>query len=297
MLYWILLFGLFVITLADKTKLMKKLYLLFTVIIFSFNNVNAQCSPDFIFTSLSIPGVYPPAIQIPNVPLPLGIADGSVGVLYAQTLTLVVLEDTTMDVASFLPTAVVSTMSLAGISTVMSLDVNHVIYDISGLPNNLTYTCDINSCQYPLGVNGCILINGTPTQGGNFAVPVSMTINAQIPAITDPFLGTTIFAGMAIDLPSFPAVEYDLFVEGSTATHEIGNYRSKVFPNPTSSQAILSLITFSDVVVYNILGKEVLIANNIKGDLLLSKNDIGKGVFYISVQSKNKTETIKLIIK
>jgi hypothetical protein len=179
----------------------------------------------------------------------------------------------------------------------MTVDVNHVIYDISGLPNNLTYTCDINSCQYPLGVNGCILINGTPTQGGNFAVPVSMTINAQIPAITDPFLGTTIFAGMAIDLPSFPAVEYDLFVEGSTATHEIGNYRSKVFPNPTSSQAILSLITFSDVVVYNILGKEVLIANNIKGDLLLSKNDIGKGVFYISVQSKSKTETIKLIVK
>jgi hypothetical protein len=276
---------------------MKKLSLLFTVIIFSFNNVNAQCSPDFIFTSLSIPGVYPPAIQIPNVPLPLGIADGSVGVLYAQTLTLVVLEDTTMDVASFLPTAVVSTMSLAGISTVMSLDVNHVIYDISGLPNNLTYTCDINSCQYPSGVNGCIAISGTPIQSGTFPIDVNMTINVQIPAITIPVVGTVIYAGSGQDIPSFSAVAYDLLVKGATAINEVGNYRSKVFPNPTSNQAILSLITFSDVVVYNILGKEVLIANNVKGDLVLSKNDIGKGVFYISVQSKNKTETMKLIIK
>jgi len=276
---------------------MKKILLLLAIIVFLLGKVNAQCSPDFSFTALGLPGVYPPELAIPGVQLPLGIADGSVGVLYAQTLTLVVLEDTTMDIASFLPTAVDSAMSLASISTVMSLDVNHVIFDVSSLPNGLNYTCDQSGCQYVPGVDGCILINGTPTQAGNFAVPVNMTINAQIPAITDPILGTTIFAGMAIDLPSFTAVEYDLFVEGSTATHEIDNYRSKVFPNPTSNQAILSLISFSDVVVYNILGKEVLIANNVKGDLLLSKNDIGKGVFYILVQSKNKKETIKLIIK
>jgi len=276
----------------------KTLLTLSLLLTFSFIG-NTQCTPNPIFTMSPIPGVYPPNIPIPGIPL-VGISDGQINVPYSQTLTLVVLEDTTMDIGFLLdmidPT-ITPLMNSAGISTTMTVDVNHVIFDISGLPNNLTYTCDINSCQYPSGVNGCILINGTPTQGGNFAVPVSMTINAQIPAITDPFLGTTIFAGMAIDLPSFPAVEYDLFVEGSTATHEIGNYRSKVFPNPTSNQAILSLISFSDVVVYNILGKEVLIANNVKGDLVLSKNDIGKGVFYISVQSKNKTETIKLIIK
>ena len=83
---------------------MKKLILLFTVIIFSFNNINAQCSTDFIYTSLGIPGVYPPAVQIPNLPLPLGISDGIFGSPYSQTLTLVVLEDTTMDVGFLLPT-------------------------------------------------------------------------------------------------------------------------------------------------------------------------------------------------
>jgi len=276
---------------------MKKILLLSVIVVFLFGKVNAQCVPDFIFTSLAIPGVYPPSAQIPNLPLPLGIADGSVGISYAQILTLVVLEDTTMDIAPLLDPTIVTAMNVAGISTVMSLDVNHVVFDVNGLPNGLSYTCDQSSCQYSSGVDGCMLIDGTPTQGGTFLVPVNMTVNVQIPTISDPIFGTTIFTGMAIDLPSFAAVEYDLFVLGATAINEVGNYSSKVFPNPTSNQAILSLISFSDVVVYNILGKEILIANNVKGDLLLSKNDIGKGVFYISVQSKSKTETIKLIIK
>jgi len=275
---------------------MKKYLLLFVIALSFANVVKAQCTPNSLFTALGLPGVYPPELAIPGIPM-VGINDGVLGSAYSQILTLVVLEDTTMDVASFLPTTVVSTMSLAGISTVMSLDVNHVAFDVAGLPNGLSYTCDQSGCQYVSGVDGCILINGNPTQSGNFAVPVSMTINAQIPAITDPFLGTTIFAGMAIDLPSFSAVEYDLLVTGSTAINEVRNYSSKIFPNPTVNEAMLCLYSVSDVVVYNVLGKEVFKSVSIEGNLVLSKTDLGKGMFYIMITSEKKTETVKLIIK
>jgi len=275
---------------------MKKTLLLFTILLSFAHLVNAQCSPNSLFTTLGLPGVYPPEIPVSGVPM-VGIFDGIVGSLYSQTLTLVVLEDTIMDVASFLPVTVASTMSLAGISTVMSLDVNYVAFDVSGLPNGLSYTCDQSGCQYVSGVDGCILINGNPTQSGNFSVPVSLIINAQIPAITDPFLGTTIFAGMAIDLPSFSAVEYDLLVTGATAINEVGNYSSKIFPNPTANEAMLCLYSVSDVVVYNVLGKEVFTSISIEGNLVLSKADLGKGMFYVMITSENKTETIKLIIK
>jgi len=276
---------------------MKKILLLLAISISLLGKINAQCSPDFLFTALGLPGVYPPELPIAGIPM-VGISNGVVGVSYSQTLTVVNLPDTNMDVASFLPAAVVTTMNVAGISTVMTLNVNHIIYSVSGLPSGLSDNCDQTNCQYNSGIaDGCILINGIPMQSGNFTVPVDMTINVQIPAITDPILGTTIFAGMGVDLPTIPAVQYDLLVTDVTAINEAGSDRSKVFPNPTFNQAILSLVYFSDVLVYNILGKEVLIANNIKGDLLLSKNDIGKGVFYISVQSKSKTETIKLIVK
>ena len=276
----------------------KTLLTLSILLTFSFIG-NTQCTPNQIFTMSPIPGVYPPNIPISGIPL-VGISDGQINIPYSQTLTLVVLEDTTMDIdflLDMIDPAITPLMNSAGISTTMNVDVNHVIYDIAGLPNNLTYTCDINSCQYPSGVNGCIAISGTPIQSGTFPIDVNMTINVQIPAITIPVVGTVIYPGSGQDIPSFSAVAYDLLVIGTTAITEVGNYRLKIFPNPTSYQAILSLIAFSDVVVYNILGEKVLIANNVKGDLVLSKNDIGKGVFYISVQSKNKTETIKLIIK
>jgi len=278
---------------------MRRLIIILSVFLTYTMIGNAQCTPNPIFTMSPIPGVYPPNIPIAGIPL-VGISDGQVSVPYSQTLTLVVLEDTTMDIGFLLdmidPT-ITPLMNNAGISTLMTVDVNHVTYDITGLPNNLTYACDINSCQYPSGVNGCIAISGTPIQSGTFPIDVNMTINIQIPAITIPVIGTVIYPGSGQDIPSFSAVAYDLLITGASAINEVGNYRLKVFPNPTSNQAILSLVCFSDVVVYNMLGKKVLIANNIKRDLVLSKSDIGKGVFYISVQSKSKTETIKLIIQ
>ena len=60
---------------------------------------------------------------------------------------------------------------------------------------------------------------------------------------------------------------------------------------------MLCLYSVSDVVVYNVLGKEVVKSLNIAGNLFLSKADLGTGMFYIMIQSENKTETIKLIIK
>jgi hypothetical protein len=35
----------------------------------------------------------------------------------------------------------------------------------------------------------------------------------------------------------------------------------------------------------------------VESELNISKNDFGKGMFYIVVESESKTETIKLIIK
>ena len=175
--------------------------------------VNAQCVPNFIFTSLGVPGVYPPELPVPNIPM-VGLMDGQINTVYSETLTLVVLEDTSLDVGFLLPAAVVTAMNAAGISTVMTVDVNHVIFDVQGLPNGLNFICDQNMCQYSSGIDGCIAINGTPTQAGTFSVPVSMSINIQIPAITVPVIGTVLYSGGSQDIPTFDAVTYDLFIQG-----------------------------------------------------------------------------------
>ena len=142
---------------------MKRILLLSIFSILTVFTSFSQCTPDFVYTSLGLPGVYPPSIQIPNSPIPTGIAEGSLGSNYNQTLTLIVLEDTTLDIGFLLPAAAVTAMNVAGISTVMTVDINHVTFDIQGLPSGINSQCDISNCQYPSGIDGCVKLSGTST--------------------------------------------------------------------------------------------------------------------------------------
>jgi len=295
--FGIMFFTLFVINLTYNTKFMNKLFLLFAVFLFSFNNMKAQCVPDFLFTSLGIPGVYPPEVQLPNVQLPLGISDGLVGSAYSQTLTLVVLEDTTMDVASLLDPSIVTAMNTAGISTMMSLDVNYVIFDVDGLPNGINYICDQGNCQYNSGIDGCILFDGIPTQSGTFPVSVNMTINVQIPAITIPIVGTIISPSMPMDLPSFSAVEYDLSINNLTSLSDEEDSGFNLFPNPVINTTTLYLRDEADVRIYNVLGEVVSSYSSVRNNLRISKSDLGLGMFYVSINTFDEKYAIKLIIK
>ena len=268
---------------------MRKL-LLSLSILFAFSLVaNAQCTPNPIFTMSPIPGVYPPNIPIPGIPL-TGISDGQVNVPYSQTLTLIVLEDTSLDVGFLLPTAVVAAMNFAGISTVMTVGVNHVIYDITGLPSNLSYVCDSSTCQYPSGADGCMQINGVPIQAGTFPIDVNMTINIQIPAIT------TLFAGMAVDFPTFPGQQYDLLITGSSGINNLNNEQITIYPNPTADIAILETGGKKNIKVYDNLGRMIFTQNNVTSTLELSKEKLGTGIFIIEIADGNKIWKEKLII-
>jgi len=276
---------------------MKKRLLLFSFVLISFFGYS-QCTPDWMYTSLGLPGVYPPAIQIPNLPLPLGIADGSLGSNYNQTLTLVVLEDTTMDIAPLLQAAgfgsAVTAMNLAGISTVMTLDVNHATFDVQGLPSGISYQCDISNCQYPSATDGCIQLSGTPTVAGTFSVPVNMTINIQIPAITDPVFGTVIFPATPIDIPTFAAQTYDLFISDATSIKGI-DFRSKIYPNPSNSDFTIEVNFPMNLIIYNNLG-QIVYSEKIINNTKINKSEIGSGIFIVEISDNNSVEKYKLII-
>ena len=272
---------------------MKKLFVSLGLLFLSITGFS-QCTPDGMYTGLGLPGVYPPSIQIPNLPLPLGIADGSLGSNYNQTLTLVVLEDTTMDIAFLLPAAAVSAMNVAGISTTMTLDVNNVTFDVQGLPNGINYQCDISNCQYPSATDGCIQLSGTPTISGTFSVPVNMTINIQIPAITDPIFGTVIFPSTALDIPSFAAQTYDLFISDATSIKSI-DFRSEIYPNPSNSDFTIEVNSPMNLIIYNNLG-QIIYSEKIINSTKINKSEIGSGIFIVEISDNNSVEKHKLII-
>ncbi len=268
---------------------MKKILLSLSILLVYTMNVNAQCSPNFIFTTLGLPGIYPPNLPIPNIPM-TGIADGQLNMPYSETLTLVVLEDTTLDIGFLLPTSVVSAMNLAGISTVMTVGANHVTYDITGLPSNLTFSCDIYNCQYTSGIDGCIEINGTPTQSGTFPIDVNMVINIQIPAIG------AIFAGMAVDFPAFSGQQYDLFIDGSAGIDTKGLNQIVMYPNPTTDKTTLQFEGVKNIKVYDNIGRIAFARTNIENNLELSKNSLGRGCFIVEFTDKNSIQRKNLII-
>ena len=276
---------------------MRKLIIILSIFLTYTMIGNAQCTPNPIFTLSPIPGVYPPNIPIASIPL-VGINDGQVNVPYSQTLTLVVLEDTTMDIGFLLdmidPT-ITPLMNSAGISTLMTVNVNHVTYDITGLPNNLTYACDINSCQYPSGVNGCIVISGTSIQSGTFPIDVNMTINVQIPAITIPVIGTVIYPGSGQDIPAFPGQQYDLFIDGSSGVEVQEIEKFTMYPNPTSDVAFLKVTGKRNIKIYDNLGR-ILLEKKAISEIKLAKEQLGTGLFIIEITDKNKIWQEKLII-
>jgi len=249
----------------------------------------SQCTPNSIFLASPIPGVYPPSIPLPNIPL-TGISDGYQGIQYNETLTLIILEDTTLDIGFLLPSAVVTAMNLAGISTTMMVDVNTVTFDVQGLPNNINYICNQSNCEYSSAINGCISLSGIPLQSGSYPIDVNMKINIQIPQIT------TLFSGMAVDLPTFTAQSYDLYIDQGSSIDE-NSFNNFIFPNPTTKFLNFDVNTKSDIIIYNVLGKEVRKYRNVNDVLKISTESLGSGVFYVSFYSNFNIETHKIIIK
>jgi hypothetical protein len=273
---------------------MKRILLLSFFSVLTVCTSFSQCTPDFIYTSLGLPGVYPPAIQIPNIPIPTGIADGSLGSNYNQTLTLVVLQDTTLDVGFLLPAGAVTAMNAAGISTVMTVDVNHVTFDVQGLPSGINSQCDISNCQYPSSIDGCIKLNGTPTVAGTFSVDVNMTINIQIPAITDPIFGTVIFPATSLDIPSFAAQTYDLFISDATAMKNI-DHLSQIYPNPSNSNFTIEVNSPTNLMIYNNLG-QLVYSKKIINNINIDKSELGSGIFIVEISDNNFVEKNKIIL-
>lgn len=272
---------------------MKKIVLLFSFSILFVLKGFSQCSPDFIYTSFGLPGVFPPAIQIPNLPVPLGIADGTVGYNYNQTLTVIVLEDTTMDVGFLLPAAAVAAMNLAGISTTMTVDINHVTFDVQGLPNGLTSQCDISTCQYPPASDGCIQLSGIPTVAGTFSVPVNMTINIQLPSINIPLYG--VVGGMGQDIPAFAAQTYDLFINDATSVNDYSK-TTKIYPNPTNSVFNIETTSPKKISIFNSIGQIVYTSTVDINNINLSKYEVGTGVFILEISDEYSLEKHRLII-
>lgn len=244
---------------------MKKLLLIVSIASFAVTNLNAQCSPD-----VSLPA--------PNY------ADSVFGAW----------PDTTTNFPGAVESAPYSTVldfkvpvnasdvdpALSG--TILDFTVNAVV----GLPPGMNYACNVASCFYVGGSNGCALISGTCVAPGTYPVTIDVTATLEVlPGVNVPVPYT--FEGYKIIVGALGLVEA---IINPIIIH----------PNPASDKITLTGLNeqmhVSSITLTNMEGKvmkEITLPS--ASTLEVSLNGFENGVYFVVVNHAEGMQTMKFI--
>jgi len=242
---------------------MKKLLLSFAVAVVAAMNVQAQsCTPNAQYAD-SVYGVWPDTTT--NFP--------------PATENAFYTTDLNFKVPATVPASLDPTFAGSPIE-------GFVVTNVLGLPVGYDYACNVSSCQYAGGANGCANVFGTTATQGVYDVTIQITAT-----VTVPFIG-----GVDQD------VEFTGYkiVVGAAGTIEQVIAPIVVSPNPANDEikieGISASMKASKVEITNIEGKvvaskEVSNSSNFSFDLVGMK----AGIYFVNVTHASGVETVKFI--
>lgn len=250
---------------------MKKLLLSLIVAAAAAVNVQAQsCTPGAQYAD-STYGVWPDTIQ--NFP------PAQQNVAYSSDLNFKV------------PATVTAELDPSG-NFVGSPIQGFTVTSVDGLPTGYNYACNISSCQYAGGANGCANVYGTtndPVGTYNVTINVDATVLVTIVTGLPPQAVTqsTSFSGYKI-------------VVGTAGTIEQVIAPISVSPNPANDVININNISASmkasKIYISNIEGKVVAtknVENNANYSFDLS--NLKAGVYFVNVAHASGIETVKFV--
>jgi hypothetical protein len=172
------------------------------------------------------------------------------------------------------------------------------LVDVQNVPAGMSYECNVPSCAFPGGGNGCMVISGTPTQTGNFNIVLKTRTN--VTGYLNGFPITT--TDLDQDFPITIVVNAD----NTVSTQSVNNKNKvSVYPNPTTSQARVDISAAkggsAEISVVNLVGHRVFNTKveNFNGSYthILNKSTLGSGLFFVYVNINGKETVSKLIIQ
>jgi hypothetical protein len=148
------------------------------------------------------------------------------------------------------------------------LDVTNTTLLVTGLPNDVTATCDATPCTYIAGASGTITLGGMPTEAGSFTINITSSTNgdADLSAIAanDPsgLIPSTFALPQAVP-GAFDEEGYTMNVTDPTNSIAESNevFSLGLYPNPTEGISTLDVNSTvagtATVEVYSITGSLV----------------------------------------
>jgi len=227
--------------------------------------VVAQCVPDITITT---PGIYPDSAT--------GLPVGTVAVPYSEVIQVKVLTDTTY----------------GGFPVVIT---NITITSVTGLPPGLTYSCNPATCVFPGGSNGCILLSGTPSTAGTFALNVNVSV-----------------AGTVFGVPAAPQTSsidyYSITIDAATGlSHDLASLKLELLQNKPNPATTYTDLSFTSPIsgdftlkLFNVIGKEVL-NQTMRGmagmnTVRMDTENFTPGVYMISLENGGQIVTRRMIV-
>jgi len=251
---------------------MKKLLLVCSVSLLTLSQVSAQsCTPGANYAD-STYGVWPDTVQ--NFP------PAAVGVAYSTDLNFKVPDQVTAEVAGSDPAAQ---------AVIGSAIQDFTVTGVTGLPAGFNYACNISSCTYAGGANGCANLYGTATATGVY--PITIDVEATvlvelIPGFPTPLTVPTSFSGYKLAVGNAGQIEG---VIQPIAVH----------PNPANQNITVSglnpLLKVSSVNITNMSGKVVKSIQPNGSTVEISLDGIAEGMYFVAVEHATGRELVKFI--
>jgi hypothetical protein len=248
---------------------MKKLLLSLAVVASSVAATAQNCTPNQVWadTVSGGYGVYPDTI--------INFPTATVNTFYSADLNFLVPAQVTADLD---PTGL-----FVG-STINFFTVD----DVVGLPAELAYACNVSSCQYNGGDNGCANVYGTPV-----VADVIYDITIQITANVQTFIGAV---NQGAEFTGYKIIVND---ETASVPFEVIEPLA-VSPNPSSNKVTLSGVSpslkASQITVTDITGKIVhSIEPGNYSNYTFDVSGLDAGIYVINVEHAYGFDSIKFI--
>jgi hypothetical protein len=162
---------------------------------------------------------------------------------------------------------------------------------VNGLPNGFNYACNISSCSYAGGANGCANISGTTAVTGTF--PITIDVSATVLVTLFPGLPPT----PVTQTVSFPGYK---IVVGTAGIIEGIISPISVSPNPANASITINGITpsmkVSEIILTNVEGKTIETRTiDASSNLTFDISGLNTGIYFIHVAHANGVEIVKFM--
>lgn len=236
----------------------------------SINGFGQSCTPDPMYADSSF-GAWPDTIT--NFP------PAQEGVFYSEVLDFKLPDDA----GEIDPT-------YSGIPVDSA-----VLTNVIGLPTGLSYNCDVSTCTWYGGQQGCASLFGTPTSTGTHDVVIELDGWVTIPFV-GPITQPVTFTGYKIIVS--PAA-------GITIIHKDEFSSAQNSPNPFGEETTIKFTTGQggdvSLRVMDILGNSVhtQTVNAVPGEnaVKFRNSGLANGVYMYTLSNGAKTVTRKMIVR